>query len=119
MPTKFEIRPKGRITLVGIEIILTSILSAIALDKKYGWDTFTTIIVSIIIALFITALFFNWRIFRYLFSVIFSLAWGFIAYMIAENFGAPSITCWITVVLAAVIALSLHIDYFRFEKNPD
>lgn len=76
MAVKFEIRPKRRITLVGIEIVVFSIIAAIWLKSEYSWDNFSTVIAGVISGIILGDLFFGFRLFRYFFSIIFSLFWG-------------------------------------------
>ncbi len=116
MRYKFEIRPKWRITLVGIEIVVLSIFIAMALGRKYDWDTYTILIAGIVNALLTFLLFFCLRFFRYVFSILFSLFWGYLAYRMALDMTDSKAACWITFGLVVMGSLVLHKDYFEFEK---
>ena len=112
-----EIRAKNRWTLVGGEIILLSILIPIWMAKKWSWDTFTGIIAGIVILIVISFLFFRIRIFRYIFSILFSLIWGSMGYVFADSASKSSVTPWVTALVVIVISLFWHKDYFRFENG--
>ncbi|MBX2922087.1 MAG: hypothetical protein KF746_07840 [Chitinophagaceae bacterium] len=114
---RWEIRAKNRWTLVGGEMILLSILLSVWLAKKWSWDTFTAIIAGIVILIVTSFLFFRIRIFRYIFSILFSLAWGLLGYTFADSASASSVTPWVTALLVIALSLFWHKDYFRFESG--
>lgn len=116
MSYKFEIREKGRITLVGIEIFILSILAAMWLKGKYSWDTYSTVIASIVIAIVLGWLFFRLRPFRYIFSILFSLVWGLLAFYLAEGMTDSSAARWVAFGLVTFSAILIHKDYFNFER---
>jgi hypothetical protein len=82
---KLEIRDKHRLTLVGIEVFAIGILASVGLVKLYNWDLISSIITCIVIAGVIAFLFFQFRWFRYLFAILFSVFWGFICYTFVES----------------------------------
>ena len=114
---KLDIRPKNRWTLVGLEILTVSVLASIWLAKKYNWDLITGIICSIVITLVTSFLFFQVKLFRYIFAVLFSLFWGFLCYVFVDSATRSTATPWIGLALATIISLYLHKDYFRFERG--
>jgi len=116
MASKLEIRPKGRLTLVGIEILILSIIAAMWFKGKYSWDTYSTLISGVVAAIVIGGLFFGLRIFRYIFSIIFSLFWGFLAFLLAEGMTGSMAARWVTLGLVTLFAILIHKDYFDFES---
>src|SRR3954452_9176477 len=65
-----------------------------------------------------SALFFANRAFRYLFSITFSLVWGFLAYTIGQAIERTSdTTAWVFMALAFAISLGAHKDHFDFLKS--
>jgi uncharacterized membrane protein len=64
-------------------------------------------------------LFFYFRIFRYIFSVVFSLAWGFIAYAFAMSASKSDLSHWVAFIMVFVISLLIHRSYFSFETNSE
>lgn len=114
---RYEIRPKNRWTLVGIEILLVSTGVIAWLYKKYHWD-FATALVWWVVAVFtLSFLFFGVRIFRYLFSIAFSLLWGGIGFSVAHSATKSTVTPWIAAIIVIFISLFLHKDYFQFERG--
>jgi len=116
MASKIEIRSKGRITLVGIEIIILSIIVAMWFKNKYSWDTYSTLISGVITGIVVGGLFFGLRIFRYIFSIIFSLFWGYLTFQLAGNVTDSRTAQWLTFGLITFFSLALHKDYFDFES---
>jgi len=106
-------------TLVGVELFVLGICIAFKCERDFalGWDTYSVIIAGIVLAFCMAVLFMTVRWFRYLFSIFFALFWGFLAFMLAENFTASKVACWVTFGLAALVTLSLHKDYFRFQRK--
>jgi hypothetical protein len=76
MASKFEIRPKGRITLVGLEIIALGLMVTAILKDKYSFDPFMAIICSISGSLVVSALFFFDSIVQICFFFIFLSGMG-------------------------------------------
>lgn len=116
MASKIEIRSKERITLVGIEIIILSIVAAMWFKIKYSWDAYSTLIAGVITAVVTGGLFFGLHVFRYVFSIIFSLFWGYLAFQLTGNMTDSRTACWVTFGVVMVFSLALHKDYFDFES---
>lgn len=114
---KLDIRPKNRWTLVGVEILLLSTLGIYWLCKKYHWDFVTGMVWWIVALLVLSGLFFRIRLFRYLFSISFSLIWGLMAYTFAGSASKSTATHWVAMILAILVSLFLHKDYFNFERG--
>jgi len=114
---KLDIRPKNRWTLVGIEILLLCTLGIYWLHNKYHWDFFTGVIWWVVAFLLLSGLFFRIRLFRYLFTIAFSLIWGLMAYSFAQSASKSTTTHWVAAIVAILIALALHKDYFDFERG--
>jgi hypothetical protein len=112
-----EFRPKGRITLVRIEIVILSIIAAMWFKNKYSWEPYSTLISGVVAAIIIGVLFFGLSFFRYIFSAIFSLLWGFLAFQLAEGMTDSITARWVTFGLITVFSLVMHKDYFNFERR--
>jgi hypothetical protein len=100
------------------ETLITSALISLILWStfKYNWSimiiTFCVFMIGFIYA------FFEWRIFRYIVTVLFSMTYGFIAYAIGRKMDEEDFTAG--VVLAFVvyfISLAAHKDHFDFLSN--
>jgi len=116
---KLDIRPKNRLTLVRIEILLLCTLGIYWLHNKYKWDLFTGIVWWVVALILLSYLFFRVKLFRYLFSIAFSLIWGFMAYAFAQSASRSTSIPWIAAIVAIFISLTLHKDYFDFESGAD
>lgn len=119
MRLKGEIRPKYRLTLVILEMIGICVFGAYMMTQNYKWDTFTGVIAAVVIFMILAFLFFRVRIFRYIFSIAFSLCWAIAAYNLTESFTDARATRWIAAAIVFLISAFLHKDYFDFERpNP-
>lgn len=98
--------------LVLLEFIAMAAFLSVKYYKQLGWDTYSLILAGILTAAIMSQLFFRVRVFRYLFSFVFSLFWGLLAFMLARELTTSKIACWITFGLIVYISLSLHKDYF-------
>lgn len=114
---RLEFRETNRWTLVGVEIVLLSVIIPYWLGKKYDWDLASGIVCGAVI-LIVTGLLFFWaRVFRYVFSVAFSLLWGALIYTFIDSATDSSVTPWVAFGVATIVSLALHLDYFRFERG--
>jgi|GEM_PF-4274721 len=118
---KIDIREKGRLTLFGIEVLMTTCGINMWLMKKFHWDMFNFIVGAVVTAGVLVFLFFNVRLFRYLYVIIASLFWALLIYMftMGKN-GLPAehpITRWVAIIIVFVISIAVHKDYFYFEKS--
>jgi hypothetical protein len=117
MTERIIIRKTNRFTLVGFEILALSVFLSYWLCKKFEWDWITGVVIVLIGSGITGALFFRVRIFRYIFSVLFSLLWGFLIYMFADSLTTSHVSPWLAFGVMVVISLALHKDYFSFERN--
>ncbi|SMC88481.1 hypothetical protein SAMN04488524_3195 [Pedobacter africanus] len=119
MVQKVILHRRSKAPLVVIETLFSSGFLAYWLFKKYEFDWLLGVVIFIASFLLTAFLFFNIRIFRYIYSILFSLGWGFLGYIFASSVTKSDLTAW--VVLAAVFVLSLlvHKSYFSFETNAE
>ncbi|TDE09568.1 hypothetical protein [Dyadobacter psychrotolerans] len=117
MAAKITVRRKNRLALVRIEIFVLAVFVSHWLGKKYEWDRVTGVAVLIITVVLTAGLFFRIRIFRYIFSILFSLLWGFLVYGFADSATTSSYSPWLAFGVVAGISLWLHKDYFTFESK--
>jgi len=78
--------------------------------------------IGILVALFsifgIAYFFFQYRIFRYLFSLLFSLGWATGVFLIGQQIEITSNTTgWVLSIVAFAIAIWLHYDHFDFLRK--
>ncbi len=114
---KGEIRPTNRWTLVRMEIFLISIISAVWICRKNHYNIFTGIIILVTSGLAIGFLFFAVRIFRYIFTIAFSVFWGLVIYQIAIELSKIEVASWVAAGITVLMCLVWHKDYFDFERR--
>jgi hypothetical protein len=74
--------------------------------------------IAIVVFISMIYLFFQFRLFRYLFSITFSVGWAIGAFLVGQQIEKSSdTTSWILSVLTLLIALWLHYDHFDFLRK--
>jgi hypothetical protein len=115
--TRYTVTQRSRYPLVFIEIAGISVFSAYWLCKQYCWDWVMGIAIFLTCIVAIGMLFFRFRIFRYIFSIVFSLAWGFLAFIFASSASKSNLSHWIALILVFILSLFIHRSYFYIETN--
>ncbi|MDR6781923.1 hypothetical protein ABIE26_001588 [Pedobacter africanus] len=105
--------------LVAIEMLLISAYSTYWLCKKFDLDWILGTLIFIGSMFVIAFLFFRIRVFRYIFSIIFSLAWGFVALAIAFMLTKSNVSPWILSVVVFGIGLLVHKGHFTAEDSTE
>lgn len=117
MAKKFILR-KRQNKILYTEFFAASII--IALLTVFGLKLHPAIgiIISLVSIFGIVYLFFQFRIFRYLFSTIFSLGWATGAFLVGQQIEKTSNTTgWVLSIVAFAIGLWLHYDHFDFLRK--
>jgi len=116
MAERIIVRRRGT-PLAVLEMLFSGAFFSYWACKQYSLNWILGIIIFIGSMLLMSYLFFRIRIFRYVFAIVFSFGWGFLAYAFASSATRSESTSWIA--LAAVFALSLfiHKAYFQFENT--
>jgi len=117
MAAKYIIR-KRRNTILYVEFFIVALATSLLLFKYFKLHPAIAFLVAIA-SFFISAfLFFSKSIFRYLFSLLFSLAWAFIAFFTGHLLETKTdMTAWTLALLAFVISIWAHRDHFKFIKE--
>ena len=77
-----------------------------------------SVLIGFAVLVIIGLLFFISRFFRYFFSIVFSLAWAYLAYGLGYAFDKDQhITAWVVGGIAFLICILAHWDHFTFLKN--
>ena len=108
---------KRRKSFVAFEMVIASLTISIWLCKKFKWDWVTGVSVGIGTLILLGWLFFGVRIFRYIISILFSLIWAFLGFMVEKSLTRSSIAHWLLMVLVFIISMLAHKDYFDFERK--
>lgn len=112
-------RRRSGSTLVAIEMLLISAYSTYWLCKKFELDWIVGALIFIGSMLVIGFLFFRIRLFRYIFSIIFSLAWGFLALAIAFMLTKSNVSPWILSVIVFGLGLLIHKAHFMADDTTE
>lgn len=112
MAEAIVIRRRSGSLLVAIEMLLISAYSTYWLCKKFDLDWILGALIFIGGMFVIAFLFFRIRLFRYIFSIIFSLAWGFVALAIAFMLTKSNVSPWILSVVVFGLGLLAHKGHF-------
>ncbi len=116
---RYIVTQRSRYPLFFIETAGISIFSAYWLCKRYSWDWIVGVAIFFACIIIIGALFFRFRIFRYIFSIAFSLFWGFLAFTFASSASKSDFSHWIAFILVFIISLSIHRSYFYIETDSE
>jgi hypothetical protein len=117
MSKKYILRKREN-KILTTEFILASILIAIVSVKQFKLHPAIGIIIAIVALFAIVYLFVEFRFFRYLFTIVFSLFWAGVGYLIGYFLDKSSIIT--SLVLSIVIfpfAIWLHWDHFDFMRK--
>lgn len=113
------VEQRSKYPLIVIEIIGISMFLTYWLCKHYNWDWIVGIVVLLASIFAIMALFFGFRIFRYIFSIAFSLFWGFLAFAFASSVSKSDLSHWIALIFVFFISLLIHYGYFHSQTDTD
>lgn len=119
MGAKYIIHRRGRSKLVGLEILGISVFAAYYACKQFNWEWIAGLAITLVISVAIGFLFFRFRIFRYVFAILFSLAWGALAFGFASLISRSDFSMCVAFILIALISLFAHKKYFRFKRDAE
>lgn len=101
-----------------IEFFLLSVLAALLLVINLKLHIAFSIPIAIAALVGMIFLFFQFRLFRYLFSITFSVCWAIGAFLVGQQIEkSGDTTSWVLAVLTLLIALWLHYDHFDFLRK--
>lgn len=119
MARRYIVRNRQNKILYFETLVTAGILSIILWSYfEYHW-AYMIITFGIFMYIFIYA-FFQWRLFRYIATVLFSMAYGILAYAFGREIDKESFTAGIIFALIAYFTSILaHKDHFDFLKNAE
>lgn len=119
MSTKYIIR-KRQNTILYTEFFLAALATGIVAYSYYKLHPATALLVDIGSMFLLAVLFFANSIFRYLFSILFSLGWALLAFVAGVSVETKSdTTTWVFAIIAFVMSLWAHKDHFNFIKQAE
>lgn len=117
MAKKFTLR-KRQNKILYAEFFVASIIIALLTVIGLKLHPAVGIIIALLSIFGIVYLFFQFRIFRYLFSILFSLGWATGAFLIGQQIEKSSNTTgWVLSIVTFAIAIWLHYDHFDFLRK--
>src|SRR5438270_13999927 len=100
------------------EFFIVAIIVGFLLIRQYKFHPALGLLFGVLSMGLSSSLFFANRIFRYLFSIVFSFVWGFLAFVIWGSIDSTSNNiAWGFMALAFAISLAAHQDHFYFLKR--
>ena len=117
MAGKYIVR-KRRNTILYSEFFIAAIVAAIFCVHQFQLHPAIGLLIGIGTLFLLIFLFVSSRIFRYIFSILFSLGWAAGAFSVGQSIDKKSeITSWIFGLVAFAICLWAHYDHFKFIKD--
>ena len=117
MATKYIIR-KRQNTILYTEFFLAALATGIVAFTYYKLHTATALLVGIASMFLFAVLFFANSIFRYLFSILFSLGWALLAFVAGVSVETKSDTTgWVFAIITFAMSIWAHWDHFNFMKQ--
>lgn len=116
MAEKIIVRRRGT-PLAVLEMLFSSALFSYLTCKQYNLDWILGFIIFFGCFVIMSLLFFRVRIFRYIFAIVFSFGWGFLAYAFANSATKSESTSWIALAFVFVVSILIHKAYFQFENT--
>lgn len=117
MARKYIVR-KRQNTILYSEFFISAIVGAIYCVHQFKLHPAIGLLIGIGTLFLLIFLFVSSRIFRYIFSIIFSLGWASAAFFVGHSIDKKSdITSWVFALLAFAICIWAHYDHFKFIKD--
>jgi hypothetical protein len=109
---------KRYIKILVYEFLIASIVIAVLTVVSSKIHPAIGLLIFIGVAALLIYLFVESRIFRYIFSILFSLAWASGAYLVGKNIDKKSIiTSIVFIVITLCVSIWAHWDNFQFYKD--
>jgi hypothetical protein len=100
------------------ELIIASLLSAILLVSYFKLHLALGLLIGIANMILLAVLFVRSRIFRYVFSILFSFCWAVCAHLLGLSIDKKSHTTgWVLAIIVFALSLWAHWDHFTFLRN--
>lgn len=117
MAKKIIVRKRQNRILYTEFILAAIIVTLLAVDQLKLHPAIALIIVIISFYAF-ALLFFKFRIFRYIFSILFSVGWTLCAYLLGQEIDkAGDTTSWVLSIVTFAASIWMHYDHFDFLRK--
>jgi hypothetical protein len=119
MAAKYIIR-KRRNKILYTETLIVAVIIGFVSIKYYQVHPAIALVIALAAWFLLMSLFFANRIFRYSFSILFSIIWGLVAFIIGQFVEKSSdTTAWVFGILAFGFSLFEHKQHFSFLKDSE
>ena len=109
---------KRRNAILYTELLFTAAVIGIVSSIYMVLHPAVAVLMGGMFAILIAYLFFKFRIFRYTFSILFSIAWGVGIYLFVRKLDSASeTTCWVLALVGFCFSLWAHWNHFHFIKK--
>ncbi len=117
MAAKYIIRKRQK-TILYTEFFFAALTTGIVAFTYYKLHPATALLVGITTSFLFVILFFANKIFRYLFSILFSLGWALAAFAVGVSIETKTdTTAWVFAIIAFALSLWAHWNHFTFLKQ--
>ncbi len=117
MSRKFILQ-KRQNTILYSEFLITAGIVALLAFGYYKIHPAVALLIAIVSIFIFVYLFFTLRIFRYIFSISFSIGWAYGAFLLGQKLETSSnTTAWVFSLITFCICIWAHWDHFDFLKT--
>lgn len=117
MANKYIVR-KRQNKILYAEFLLSAGLVAFLSVSYYKIHLGISLLIGIAAIFLFAVLFFKIRLFRYIFSILFSVGWAIGAFIAGESIDKNSdTTAWVFAAIAFALSIWAHWDHFTFLKD--
>lgn len=117
MASKYIVR-KRQNKILYTEFLLSAGVIAVLSVTYYKTHPAIGLIIGIAALFLFAVLFFKVKIYRYIFSILFSVGWAVVAFLAGESIDKSSdTTAWIFAAIAFALSIWAHWDHFTFLKK--
>ncbi len=117
MAKKYIIR-KRQNKILYFEFILAAIVTAMLAIDQLKLHPAIAIIIVIVAFYGFALLFFKFKVFRYIFSIMFSFVWTLFAFLLGQKIDETgNTTSWVLSIVTFAASIWLHYDHFDFLRK--
>lgn len=116
MATRLILRKKFSSTLIYLEIAIIMLALSVWCYRRYNMEWVIMLIIFLIGVGLLSFVFKRYRFFRYLITILVSVFWGVLAYILLTMFKVSQTSCWIALIFSFGLSILVHKNQF-FESK--
>lgn len=116
MATRLILRKNFSSTLIYLEIAMIMLALSIWFYRHYNLEWVIMLIMFLTGMGLLSFLFKRYRFFRYFITILVSIFWGVLAYILLTMFKVSQIGCWIALVFSFGLSILVHKNQFYESK---